>query len=633
MKFASVFQDRAVLQHGLPLPVWGTARPGEKVVVRLAGAESSTTADARGEWFLRLPPLAPGGPFELSVAGDSGAIVLQDILLGDVWICSGQSNMEWKLELCGPEWLGDACDQPRIRILTVASPALLGKTGEVFGEWRECTRETLASFSAVAGYFAAELHRALDLPIGVICNALGGTRIQAWISRESLVQDPAGREEVAFYESRVWRSDISAPLTFAGWEKSMEARDSENRGLARGWASRDHDDAAWPFMEIPSLWQNCGHPHSGVFWFRKSMEIPGHWLGAPLELSLGAIDKHDETWVNGRSVGSMGWETPNAWCTHRSYHIPADLVGPDRKISIAVRARSHVHGGGMTGPEKLLFVRPEGSEEDGIPLAGPWRYEVEQDWGLVLPPEIEWGADNPNSPHILFDNRIAPLLPYGIRGAIWYQGEGNAGEASLYARLFPLMIRDWRRAWGQGDFPFHFVQLANYLSPPEKPVPSQWAALREAQLATLSLPRTGMAVAIDIGESLDIHPKNKRDVGRRLAQSVLSESFGFPIVPTGPIFERMTIEPGGRVRCFFRHVGSGLVAKGDRLRHFALAGKDRMFHWADAAIEGSTVVVSSEAAPEPMAVRYAWADNPEGCNLFNKDGLPASPFRSDSWAG
>ena len=632
MQLASIFQNHGVLQQGVPLPVWGRGEPGEDVTVRLAGNEACTVVDGRGEWLLRLPPLAAGGPHKLTVDAASGCAEIDDLLAGEVWLCSGQSNMEWELEQCGPEWMEGAPDLPQVRLLTVNTPARLGRVDAVDGDWKICSPESLAGFSAVGGYFGRELHCALGVPVGIICNALGGSRIQAWMSREALMGDPSGREEVSFYESQVWQQKGRAPrMTFAEWERTLAPQDEGNLGLECGWADVAFDDSAWQSMCLPGHWQCNGHPHSGIFWFRRTVQIPETWAGGDLELSLGAIDKHDETWVNGERVGSMGWETQDAWCKPRVYPVPAHLVGSDRRVVIAVRARSHIYQGGLTGPASLMQLRPAGNTAEFLPLDGEWRYCVEKDWGMVTPPSIEWGPDNHNSPHILFDNRVAPLIPYGLRGVLWYQGESNVAEAELYRRMLPLMIADWRRAWGQGDFAFLQVQLANFMAPTRKPVASQWAKLREAQLSALAVPRTGMAVAIDVGEAENIHPRNKRDVGQRLAHWALSDTYGCGGVPSGPLFAGMRIEAAGQVRCSFHHVGEGLVARDGALRHFALAGRDRVFHWATASIDGDTVVVHSESVPEPMAVRYAWADNPEGCNLYNKQGLPASPFRSDSW--
>ena len=538
--------------------------------------------------------------------------------------------MEWSLQQCGPDWMTDSPAIPEIRFLSVTTPASLGKTSAVAGVWTPCTPASLAGFSAVGGFFGREIHRELNVPIGLINNAWGGSRVQAWISREALMQDPSGRDEVGFYESFITESKRAVRIkSFAEWEATDAPQDVNNLGIERGWADPGFDDSSWTTMALPGHWNKQGHPYNGIFWFRRTVEIPEIWAGQDLQLSLGAIDKHDHTWVNGELVGSMGFETPNAWSTHRNYPVPDRLIGPDRRVTIAVRARSHVNDGGMTGPASLMKLQCFSDVSAPLSLSGDWRYHVEQDWGQARPPDLEWGAGNQNSPHILFDSRLSPLIPYGLRGVIWYQGESNASEAPLYRRMLPLMIQDWRRAWGQGDFPFLQVQLANYGEPVQHPGSSSWAELREAQLDVLKEPVTGMAVAVDIGEAFDVHPKNKRDVGLRLARWALAETYGRGGTPSGPLFSGMRIETGGRLVCSFLHAGNGL--KGEKLRHFAIAGSDRVFKWAEAEIVGSTVEVWSKSVPEPMAVRYAWADNPDGCNLYNKEGLPASPFRSDSW--
>lgn len=632
LALAPVFQDHAVLQRDLPLPIWGLGRPGDCVLVRVAGQEAQTEVDSRGHWLVRMSPLPYGGPHTLAVESPSGRAELKDLLIGDVWLCSGQSNMEWKLKQCGPEQSADTPDLPQVRMLTVTTPARLGRTASVEGCWRPSAPDSASDFSAVGGYFGRELHRELGVPIGLICNAWGGSRVQAWLSRQALMLDPSGRQEVNFYESLVWQTGRTAVnLTFEEWERTEAPQDPGNQGFERGWAATDFNDSEWPLMTVPGNWRTQGHPHSGIFWFRRTVLIPESWRGRDLVLSLGAIDKHDETWVNGEHAGSTGWEIPDAWCRPRVYQIPGQIVGPDCRVAIAVRARSHVYDGGLSGPASRMRLHPSGGAGAAIELAGEWHYQVEQNWGVVVPPEPDWGAGNHNSPHILFDNRLAPLIPYGLRGVIWYQGESNIGQAAVYRRLLTLMIRDWRRAWGQGDFPFLQVQLANCGAPARDPQPSGWAELREAQLSVLSEPATGMAVAIDIGEAFNIHPSNKLDVARRLANCAMAEAYGGGSNPSGPIFSGMQIETGGCVRCFFRHVGSGLAIHGHNLRHFSLAGRNRVFHWAEAHVEGMSVVVHCPEVPEPAAVRYAWADNPEGCNLFSTNGLPASPFRSDSW--
>lgn len=630
MKLASLFQDHAVLQRHKPIPVWGTGTPGENVAVRLAGREVLATVDNSGRWFLRLPPMTEGGPYSLTAEAPSGRAVVNDILVGEVWICSGQSNMEWTLEQMGDEEPDECPTLAQIRLLRVVNPAIPGRADTLEGSWELATPKSLGEFSAVGGYFGRRLQETLNAPIGLICNAWGGTRIQAWMSREALMLEPEGQDEVRFYESYLWAGRDMKPKSFEEWEASDAPRDTGNLGLQWGWASPEFDDSALESMTLPAFWQQHGHDYSGVFWFRRSVEMPAAWIGKKLELSLGAIDKYDETWVNGCLVGSMGRDVKDAWCTPRLYIIASSGA---QRLVVAVRAQSHIYSGGFAGPADAMWIAPVGaSAAERLSLAGEWACGAEQNWGKVTPPQVVWGPGNPNSPGILFESRIAPLVPYAFRGVIWYQGELNVGEANLYRRFIAAMIHDWRRTWGAGEFPFLQVQLANYLASRKNPSESQWAALREAQASALSLQATGMAVAIDIGDAHDIHPRNKRDVAARLAQCALHGVYHRESVPMGPLFWGMNIEAGGKIRCFFHHVAGGLVEKGGGpLRHFALAGQDRVFHWASAEIEGETVVVSCPEVSLPYAVRYAWADNPEGCNLGNALGLPAAPFRSDAW--
>ncbi len=372
-------------------------------------------------------------------------------------------------------------------------------------------------------------------------------------------------------------------------------------------------------MPLPRRWQNHGHPGSGIFWFRRTVAVPAEWAGQDLELHLGAIDKHDDTYVGGERIGGISWERgADAWKTPRDYVVPGRLVRGDR-LTIAVRARSHVFNGGMTGPVEVMRLHPAGRPELAVPLAGAWRYRIEQDWGMQIPPMPHWAAC------------VSRNIPYAIRGVIWYQGESNTAQPAVYRRLLPLLIRDWRRAFGQGDLPFLQVQLANHYPASDQPMHSAWAELRDAQLAGLAEPATGLAVAIDVGEALDIHPRDKRTVGARLARWALADCYGRGGTPSGPLFAGMTVEADGRVRCRFRHA-AGLRTRDGRLpSHIDLAGSDRQFVRAQAVVEGETLVAWSDTVPRPAAVRYAWADNPAGCNLVNGEDLPASPFRSDAW--
>ncbi len=635
-RFAPIFQDHAVLQREQTIPVWGHGPAGDTVMVTLAGHKAETICGDAGTWHLHLPPLPAGGPHELIAESGSGRAVVRDILIGEVWLCSGQSNMDMTLANSDQDGSSPAeTNLPQVRVLSVTNPATLATTLGVGGIWKPATHATLSAFSAVGGWFGRTLHRELGVPVGLICNAWGGTRIQAWTSRSALMTDPQGTEEIRTFESTVWKHQPGKRRgipPFEQWERTEAPQDPGNAGFDRGWAAATFDDAAWPVSTLPARWNGVEQPYNGIVWFRRSVEIPSAWAGHELELKLGAIDKHDDTYVNGVRVGGLSWETPNAWCTPRVYRVPGALVKAGRLV-VAVRARSHVFDAGFNGPAAHMLLELPGKPETALPLAGAWGFCVEQDWGRVVPPAIAWGPDAPNSPAILFNSRVAPLVPYGLRGVIWYQGESNAHEPAAYRRLLPLMIRDWRRAWGQGDFAFGQVQLANHHPALDIPCESPWAELREAQLAGLAEPATGLAVAVDIGEAADIHPRNKRDVGLRLARWALADIYSRGGVASGPVFTRMDNEAGGRVRCHFRNTGGGLVARGGALRRFELAGPDHTFVWAEAEIQGHSVVVWNASVPNPVAVRYAWADNPDGCNLYNNEGLPASPFRSDAFVG
>jgi sialate O-acetylesterase len=461
LKLHALFSDHAVFQCGMTVPVWGWAEPGEEVTVAFGDQKKAATAGPDGSWRIRLDVLAAGGPHEMKVSAKSGSVTVTDILVGEVWVGSGQSNMEWSVRNSAraAEEIA-AAEHPQIRLFSVPRRMAEKPQKEVQGSWKLCTPETIPGFSAVAYYFGRDLHQRLKIPVGLVHTSWGGTPAEVWTRREVF-------DEVDALKPCVER-DAKALENF---EKAAAKAKEENKPAPR----------------------------------------------KPMPLSC------------------------------------------------------------------------------------------------------------------LYNGMIAPLLPYAIRGAIWYQGESNASRAKEYQVLFPAMIENWRKDWGQGNFPFYFVQLANYMARKPQPGDSAWAELREAQTLTMSKSaNTGMAVIIDIGEEKDIHPKNKQDVGKRLARWALAREYEQKIVCSGPLYDSMKVE-GGKVRLTFKHVGGGLAARDGKLVGFAVAGDDRKFVWADAAIDGDTVVVGADSVAAPVAVRYAWADNPE-CTLTNKEGLPASPFRTDAWA-
>ncbi len=629
VKLAAVFNDHAVFQREKPVPVWGWTKPLTLVEAELGPVAAATRSGADGRFMLRLPPLSAGGPFELKVTSAGETVVVRDVLIGEVWIASGQSNMQWTLSACSAQ--GDeaikAAAKNGLRMFTVPNKALVGRQSDVDAEWLVASPKTAPAFSAVAYHFADKLHATLGVPVGILNTSWGGTIVEAWTSREALIQNPDARAWTECYEAALFSPDFWGGKT--EWELSLPA-DPGNRGEADGWAEPGCCDDDWPGMTLPGNWQSAGHNISGVFWFRREVELPAEWEGKDLSLKIGGVDKQDITYFNGVQVGATGTGFEDTyWNRPRDYEVPGSLVKAGRNV-IAVRAYSFVYCGGMNGPAERMNLSRADGQGPAIPLAGDWKYKIEHDFGFVSPAP-PMGPGNPNSPYMLFDNMIFPLVPYAIRGAIWYQGESNADKAAQYRGMMTSMIRDWRRVWGQGDFPFIQVQLANFTEAADYQDKSDWARLREAQFMTLSEPMTGMAVIIDVGEAEDIHPHDKRSVGHRLAQWALVETYGQAGVASGPLYTGMTIEKG-RVRISFRNVGAGLVARGgDAPSHFMIAGLDRTFHPAAASIDGNAVVVWSKDVPAPVAVRYAWSNNPEGCNLYNQDGFPASPFRTDTW--
>lgn len=627
MKLGSLFSDHAVFQRGKSIPVWGWTEPLALVSVTLGTVAARARSGSDGRFLLRLPALPAGGPYDLTVTSGEESVTVRDILIGEVWIASGQSNMEWMMSLCDDQKSIDTAAQSRIRMATIPQLTHVGRQSFVDVSWQVASPETVAKFSAVGYHFADKLHADLDVPVGIINTSWGGTFIETWTSREALVCNPATKAWTERYEATLFSPEFweNPPLE----PQSCFPADPGNEGLADGWAGVDFPDQDWAGMDLPRLWQLCGHNVSGVFWFRLAVEIPADWAGQDLELKIGAVDKTDITYFNGEHVGSTGSGFDlDVWHLPRTYTIPGATVKPGRNV-IAVRAYSFVSGGGMAGPKGQMNLARADGKGAAIPLAGVWRYRIEHDFGLIQPPTPPMGPGNANSPYMLYDNMIHPLLPYGIGGAIWYQGESNCDRPGHYRDKLTNMIRDWRRAWGQGDFPFLIVQLANFRKSESYQEDSTWARLRESQFQALAEPKTGMAVTIDIGDALDIHPVNKRDVGHRLAQWALVKNFGWPGVPGGPLLTGMSIE-GDHIRLCFDHVGDGLISKDGRpLSHFVIAGLDNRFHAAQAEIDDCTIRVSSSEVPAPVSVRYAWADNPEGCNLFNKNGYPASPFRTD----
>lgn len=645
---SSLFSDHMVLQREARVPVWGWAEPGEKITVAFAGQKKTTAAGKDGKWRVTLDPMPASPKGEtLTVKSEtrSQQSEIRDVLVGEVWLCSGQSNMaagargsvhNWDEELA-------RADYPSIRFFSVRHKLSLFPEKGVEGAWCVCTPRTAGSFSGAAFFFGRSVHEKLKVPVGLIHSSRGATRAEVWVSREALSKIPELKAELDRLDRARKSFDEMQKQYLSERERLKVARKGAmeelikreaDEGLARKLSAPGLDVSKWKQVTVPTL--IFQHPElgnsEGEIWFRRRVEIPEGWAGKDLLLHMGAVDEVDVTFFDGVKVGasgSMGGRDTSNWDRPRTYKIPGSLVKAGARV-LAVRVLNIAGAGGIwgVGPEQMRLELAGSQPVRSAPIAGDWHYKVM----FRLPPRDAQPPLSSRTPSAYFNGMIHPLIPVAIRGAVWYQGESNVGNGYRYRAVFRALIQDWRSRWGQGAFPFLFVQLPNHTLPVAEPGPSLWAEVREAQLMALSLPNTGMAVTIDVGDAKDLHPKNKRDVGERLSLAARGVAYRVErLVFSGPIYESMRIE-GMKIRLSFRHVGSGLIAKGGGpLKHFAIAGPDRNFVWAQARIAGSSVVVWSERVPKPVAVRYAWANNPEGCNLYNEEGLPASPFRTDDW--
>jgi sialate O-acetylesterase len=630
VKLPAVFSDNMVLQQKTNAAIWGKAEPGKTITLGTTWSTEKYTsmADQDGNWKILVSTPSYGGPYTINIS-DGDQLTLKNVLIGEVWVCSGQSNMEMPLAGWGKikdyqKEISEA-KYPDIRLLQVEHQTAnkpLTDAGVTSGGWQECNSQSVAEFSSVAYFFAREIYRKKGIPIGLIHTSWGGTIAEAWTSASTLKTMPYFATAVNRIEHiEQEKSSLIFNREMENWQKNIQGKDA---GLAQGkplWTATAYDDSSWKTMPLPSLWEDTALPgFDGIVWFRKKVAIPASWAGKDLKVNLGTIDDDDVTFFDGLKIGET-----KGYGKIRSYTVPGSQVRAGEFV-LVVRVFDSTGGGGVYGDKQGLFLSTATGES--ISLAGDWQYKVGLNFKDV--PAMPALSEGPNRPTVLYNSMINPFIQFAIRGAIWYQGESNADRAHQYRTLFPAMIADWRKKWNIGDFPFYFVQLANYMKTAEQPAASSWAELRDAQLKTLSLPNTGMAVTIDIGESKDIHPKNKQEVGRRLALIALAKTYGEKIPYSGPSVVSQQVN-GNSVSLTFKHAEGGLKTKdGSALTGFAVAGADQKFYWAEGVIKGNKVILSSAQVTNPVAVRYAWADNPV-CNLYNGAGLPASPFRTDNW--
>ena len=619
VRFADIFSSHMVLQRNIDLKIWGYANPGEKLTLNFNNKDYKIRANKDGKWEITLKPISAGGPYQMSVEGEN-KITLKDILIGDVWVCSGQSNMLWtvansdnsKNEIANANY-------SNIRLFSVPLKISAEPITEMPNtSWEVCSSETIGDFSAVGYFFGRDIHLETGVPVGLIKSAWGGTCVETWTSKESITK----LSKYEDFDKKIESFNIEEERN----KKKQKLRSAIGEfpngetGIKDKWMLPETDRTNWSSMEIPNFWENIGYDDlDGIVWFSYDFDLTTKDPTGKTELHLGVIDDSDIVWINGVKVGETNW----GFNKNRMYTVPNEVI-KSGKNNITIRVQDRRNKGGFGATSKDFFLQ---NGKERVSLSGKWKFKVDEIYDNfdISPNEL---------PSLLYNAMINPLIPFGIKGVIWYQGENNARRAKEYATTFPNLINNWRQDWQQGDFPFLFVQLANFGAPSNNPTNSNWAELRESQTKTLDLKNTGMALAIDLGEAYNIHPKNKQDVGKRLSLAALKVAYNKDIVYSGPQYKSMKIK-NDKAILSFNYVGSGfeIKDKDSEIQEFEIAGKNKKFYSAFAKIDGDKIIVWSNEVKEPVEVRFAWANNPAKFNLYNKEGLPAIPFRTDNWEG
>ena len=647
-RLAPLIQDNMVLQRESLVPIWGWGIPGRTVSVRASWGDSAVTqVEQDSRWMVKLRTHRAGGPYTLAFTHNNTSLTVSNVLVGEVWLCSGQSNMEMPLRGWPP---GDTVQNsaaeissatyPGIRLCTVRRALSAVPESMCNASWVECSPATVPGFSATAFFFGKKLHEALGVPVGLVHSSWGGTPVEAWTSAEFLARRPE------FFETlRRLPECVDGQRRIAEWLGKYRTVDMQGGSGETKWrdlncddsacSARSYNDSTWRVMHLPTLWEKTSVGNfDGIVWFRKNVTIPRGWLGKDLVLELGPIDDMDVTYVNGTRIGD--YEREGFWSKKRIYPVPTTIID-SVSVQIVVRVIDTQGGGGIYGDSVSLVLRT-GQSGESISLAGDWKYapvaELSENRLHVFGPVGNLYETRPqlpmsfsaNTATVLYNAMIAPLVPFAIRGAIWYQGESNTGRPQQYRALLPLLIENWRKMFSVGDFPFYYVQIAPY----NYGTTTQSQYLREAQTAALAVRNTGMAVTLDIGDAATIHPSNKQDVGKRLALWALAKTYGQRIAYSGPLYRFMKRRRGS-IELLFDHAESGLVLRtGSKGNSFQIAGPDRVFKDAAVKIRGKALVASHPEIRNPVAVRYAFTNTPVA-TLFNKSGLPATSFRTDDW--
>lgn len=625
LQLAQLFSSNMVLQQGIATPVWGTAKKGTTVSIILNGKQAVASVGRDGKWMGKLPPQQAGGPYVMKVMDEADTLVLTNVMIGEVWVCSGQSNMEMPVgnwgKVANYEQEIAGANYSNIRLMHLRKSASNTPEDEVQlynkEQWQVCSPATIANFSAVAYFFAKNIYQKHPVAIGLIQATYGGTVAQAWVSGASLSTMSEFTKDIASIEKHPQQEVMKTYNTaLQQWIQKTEPLDSGFANNEPLW-NNEGNKSSWKNMVLPAYFDEAGlTDFSGFVWFKKKFQLTPEFISKDLTISIGSLGDEDIAYFNGVEIGR------NIIAGKRLYTVPKQLIKAGENTLIIRLLVYHKYANIYGEGDRFSISAGDTSK---IPLAGNWQYKI--GYEAANPPPAE--PDDPNRTTVLYNAMIHPLIPYGIRGVIWYQGEYNVGRAVQYCTLFPLLINDWRTHWKQGNFPFYFVQLANY-KPVDTlpPALSEWAELREAQTYALKLRNTAMAVAIDLGEAEDIHPKNKQEVGRRLALIARAKLYGDDINYSSPAYSYYTVN-GNKSRIFFTHIAGGLHTNGGtQIKGFTLAGRDHIFYNAHAILKNHSVIVYHNKVPHPKIIRYSWADNPVG-NLYNGYKLPLIPFRTN----
>lgn len=622
VRLPKLVSDGMVLQRDTKLTIWGWAKPSEKVALKFNGKTYQATTGADGKWQVSLPAQKAGGPYEIDITA-SNHLTVKDVLVGDVWLCSGQSNMETPMSRVRDKYPQEVAQANNSQIRQFEVPltyAFKGPKADLTGgSWISTTPQSVLKFSAVAYFFAKEVNAKYQVPVGIIKDAVGGSPAEAWLSADALKKFPAYEQQGAKYRDSALVAGIRQRegAAVADWYKRLHQTDQGEQPGQPKWSDLAYNASGWESMNVPGYWANQTPlgPVNGVIWFRKEVDVPASMVGQSGRLELGTLVDADSTYINGQLVGTTGYQYPP-----RKYDFKPGVLKAGKNV-IVVRLISNGGRGGFT-MDKTYQLAAGGQTID---LRGPWQYKL----GATMSP-TPGTTTFQYQPGGLYNGMIAPVLPYAVKGVLWYQGESNAGHPEDYQALLSSLITDWRQQMQRPNLPFVYAQLPNFMAVKKEPSESGWAALRDAQRRTLTVPNTSMAVLLDVGEWNDIHPLDKQTVGHRLFLAAQPVAYGEKkVVGMGPLYQSMQVN-GNKATISFTNTGSGLVAKGgDNLQYFAIAGADKKYVWANAKIEGNKVVVWSDQVPQPVSVRYAWADNPEGTKLYNKEGLPASTFQTN----